>query len=75
MEITEINGEIICNDCIEKSYIKCDICLGWFHPECCNIDKNIVHNMKIFYCPNCDKNIEKNTNIIIVINKNQLTNI
>ena len=59
----------------DQLYIKCDICLGWFHPECCNIDKNIVHNIKIFYCPNCDKNIEKDTNIIIVINKNQLTNI
>ena len=43
-----------------KFYLKCDLCLNWFHGKCVGINAKKAKNMTDFLCPNCKENSSKN---------------
>lgn len=58
----------------DQFYIKCDLCGGWFHPECCGLDVQTIEENKEFFCPNCIKTREEPKPFIIKDINNELMN-
>ena len=42
-----------------KFYLKCDLCLKWFHGKCVGIDGRAAKKLSEFLCPSCTKNSYK----------------
>lgn len=41
-----------------RTYVGCDLCFDWFHPECLGMsDEDILAMLssKTFFCPSCSK--------------------
>ena len=52
------------NPFICRTYVGCDYCFDWFHPECLGMsDENIsaMLSAKTFLCPSCSKFGEMDT--------------
>ena len=42
-----------------KFYLKCDLCLKWFHGKCVGIDGRAAKKLSEFLCPSCTQNSNK----------------
>ena len=38
-------------DC--EDFVRCIICMAWFHPKCCDAEDELEHETAMFTCPTC----------------------
>ena len=43
----------------KKFYLKCELCLNWFHGKCVGINQKQAKRLTEFICPNCSENSNK----------------